>query len=328
MLGESPSTKKLKEQGRPRERGFEIKLQVMANRSVLLVVACVAVSLCLLQGAMAQSGVMSLSYFSDFFNISNNCVFSEDGTPFLDGDFNITQRQLLTTKFRLQSRRDLLININAIVTALGFTTNAPSGRKAATQPLATTTTETSSTTIEAAAQQAATRSEPAVPSRPNYKKTFRSKKGETSFGLLGGGVIVWAEICNADADDPQADGNCLPFAPATNVNAIPPLCFIHNKKPDTLTSSFNCWMGPTQYQPLELNVFADVTNADFLEAQALLVPSTLTYFARNVPKGRWILYLYADQASVVIEDYQLSISGICVGQTVMTVQPTTFTDVL
>ena len=302
----------------------------MANRSVLLVVACVAVSLCLLQGAMAQSGVMSLSYFSDFFNISNNCVFAEDATPFVHGDFNITQRQLLTTKFRLQSRRDLLININAIVTALGFTTNdlRSSGNKAAaaTHPLASTTT---TTTTEAAEQQQqpATRSEPAAPAQPKYKKTFKNKKGD-SFGVIGGGVIVWAEICNADADDPQADGNCLPFAPATNVNAIPPLCFIHNKKPDTLTSSFNCWMGPTQYQPLELNVFADVTNADFLEAQALLVPSTLTYFARNVPKGRWILYLYADQASVVIEDYQLSISGICVGQTVMTVQPTTFTDVL
>lgn len=153
------------------------------------------------------------------------------------------------------------------------------------------------------------------------KKAVRGEDYSDNSGV----VTVNAWLCNArvNQSDPE---NCLPFQPAPRENEIPRICL--RGRPEPVEQDVNCWIGPAQYQPLEVTVLGFGIYAEYYIDSFTVAPSELTLFARNVPRGDWTLRIEADVSSMVVVGYDFALQGICLSQAVLTVQPATFTDVL
>jgi len=284
----------------------------MATRLVsLVVVSCLVLSLFLFKGATAEDEhkhhKMALSYYSAIGDIADNCIEVDDqgeGTV----EISVTV-PVVYTEFHLRFRQDLLITVNALVTTLNIDNTTTLSRRSPTNRYYPFKASPSST------HNNPTTSTPASTENRGWSGGYSEAISLTSalFGL---------ELCLLD--EIPSSKTCVPYAPAASFNDIPKACHKHSAASE---EEGDCWIGPTELQPFVVNALAyEEGGASLVTLDALMVSGSLTMFARNVPRGSWALTLIVSRDTFSQVYDASNIYAICLGQAVMTVQPTHFVE--
>ena len=275
----------------------------MATRLVsLVVVSCLVLSLFLFKGATAedqhQHRKMALSYYSSIGDIADNCIEVDDqGEGPVEDSVTIP---VVYSEFHLRFRQDLLITVNALVTTL---------------IIDNTTTSANRYYPFQASPSSPTHNPTSTPSTAN-----RGWVGGYSAAFTVTAALFGLELCLLD--EIPSSRTCVPYAPADSFDQIPRACHKHNAETE---EEGNCWIGPTELQPFTVNAVGyEEGGASLVTLDAMLVSGSLTMFARNIPRGSWALTLVASKDSFSVVDAARSVYAICLGQAVMTVQPTHF----
>lgn len=274
----------------------------MRKDTCLLLLLCVAALGAFVSADREDTTVLSYMSFydspNDFFNFTGRCIFEEDaGDSSWSYDFDF--RELMSTDFHLVARKDLLINLNTVITIASFGTDDRQVK------------QENSAAAEQQPKQAQLQS--------------RKTKRGSSASLTVSAALAQVRLCK-QGTDPNDATNCLPFAPTPSGTPLPSIC--QRRRPEPLTRDANCWLGPAEVLPVEVNIMYLALGAFYVVADLTVNPNTLTLFARNVPRGDWTVYVYLDRFSLAATDYSATASALCVPQAVMTVQATTFADVI